>query len=152
MSVRVTQIREALAALLATINGTGSYTINLSATDAVKYGLPPVEGAHAQSAWISNAGVRKEREGADLTSWLWRASFRVVVFVTSDDTAAARLTAIEQALADIHTAIEVDVTLGGLAYDTSASMEEPGLQSFDSQGFCYGQFLVECWWLAGGSS
>ena len=109
-------VREALAATLATIDGTGSYTLDLSGAGAVLYGMPPATGRPAgHRAYVFRGEARYTRTPeATLGGWMREGSLGITVLTPSDSTASAdREAGIDAIERDLMDAIDAALSTGG---------------------------------------
>lgn len=113
MASRVRTIMTALIARLNTINGSGSYAYDLSATDSVKVGVPTgsQEGIHLPAVWLDFD--LPQTDGPDLAGFMWTLEIRLVAVcaATTQDPGERKLVA-SDLWDDIVTAITADRRLG----------------------------------------
>ncbi len=117
MSSQTRGVLGAVKTALQTINGAGSYTYDLSATDKVKLGTPNMDGSLYPCAWIGAPELRSEhgpqlgRYRRTLTIPIWG-----MAAATSSSTEERGLVA-SDLLDDIAVALETDRTLGSRVLD-----------------------------------
>lgn len=141
-------VKDAIKAALVAINGTGSYTYNLSASGVVRYGRPTQEGGvRCPSCWLWYEGGDDEQ--IELVGQVRRARYAIqaAVQTTTAGMEAAGDAAMDL-IADIRRALFTDPTLGGLvttAHATDATLDgdEAGIP-----GGAVAVMVVEVEWLA----
>lgn len=122
---RIVDVLDALVAAVAGINGTGSYTNDLSATGAVFVASGFPQGAPDKCVWIFPGGIDTEVAGlgvANITQWKRTMTFGVNGFIPGTaDTPYARYVAAASLYDDIWTALMSNRQLGGSVIDTTIS-------------------------------
>lgn len=122
---RLTDIKSALKTAIAGINGTGSYTYDLSATGAVFVASGFPAGAPDTCVWLFPGPVSTEVAGigtANITQWKREQTWGVNGFVPgAADTPEARIEAANLLYDDIWLAILSNRTLGGNVIDINVS-------------------------------
>ena len=146
MASRSRQVLDAVRDALVTINGAGSYTHNLSGTDAVKIGRSRPEDTVLPAAWVAVATLRSEHgTGSGRYRRLLTVDIEARVSATSQTTEERACTALDL-LDDIVTALEANRTMGGLIYDlilegVDIDGDEIGMSNV---GIVYAQVVL--WW------
>lgn len=113
-------VRAALAAMLATIDGSGDYTLDLSGAGAVIYGLPPATGRPAgHRAYIFRGEARYTRgTPATLGGWHRVGSWGLTLLTPSSSTAPAdREAGLDSIERDLMDAIDAALLTGGALAD-----------------------------------
>lgn len=115
---------DAIADLLATVNGSGGYTNTLTATDSIQYGDPGIDPVAPQvSVWITSVLVESTAQSAALGEYERTAMIELLALAkATEDTPLKRLDGITALVDDIVMAIEGSSapgqrTLGGIAID-----------------------------------
>jgi len=129
MSNRLNDINTKLLALFATINGTGAYTNDLSATGRVFLAGGRPDGAPDLCVWLVQGAVEVAPAsvgGGAASKHRWTATYAVNGFVPATaDTPAARLTAANILFQDLFTALMTSRQLNdgarNLVYDVGLS-------------------------------
>lgn len=141
-------MKDALKTALAGINGTGSYTYDLSATGVVRYGRPTEEGGvRCPSCWLWYEGGDDEQ--IELVGQMRRARFAIQAAVqTTTASMEAAADAAMDLIADLRRAVLAEPTLGGLvtmahAADATVDGDEAGIP-----GGAVAVVMVEVEWLA----
>lgn len=111
----------AIVTALATINGTGSFSADLSGTGCVQVGTPDPEGGRLPVGWVAFLGSEVSRD-ADLggyrTTYTWAAEVRVAADGSSLATRSAQGANL---LEDVITVLTAEPTLGGAVLDIEVS-------------------------------
>lgn len=107
MSVRLNDIQDALVAALQTIDGSGDYTNDLSATGRVIVASNRPDGAPDLSVWLSQGMVSVSiTDDVPLGLFRWEVEYDVAGFAPATaDTPAARIQAANTLLADLWTCL-----------------------------------------------
>lgn len=157
MSVRLNDIMDRLVLTIQAVNGTGSYTYDLSATGRVFVagGIP--DGAPDLCVWLVQGSVNAEPAGlgaASLTRWKWTANVAVNGFVRATaDTPYARIVAANKLYADLWRALMANRKLNTGSADLVIDMTLSEMQAleggivnaaFAGQGVC--AFVVTLTW------
>jgi hypothetical protein len=106
-------VRSALVATLQTIDGTGSYTLDLSAS--THEGVPPAGRPAGSVAYVYRGEGSYSRDpDATLGGWMRTGRWGVTVYATSDSTAAAdREGLLDTMESDIMAALDASLLSGG---------------------------------------
>lgn len=118
MSSTVRAVMGAVKTALATVNGSGSYTYDLSATDRVKIGRPSLTESLVPCVWVS-IGQLESDHGPQLGRYTRRLAIDLEGRVALDggNTAEERELEAMDLLDDVCIALETDRTLGGRVLD-----------------------------------
>lgn len=121
MSSTLRAVQSALVSAFQAIDGTGTFTHNLSATGVVQVGVPTLGDGPVPGLWVHFQSMDGARD-ADLGAYR-----RTVTFLVEGRVAASSGTLQEQSaiamdlLSDLLQALEADPTLGGLVQDIETS-------------------------------
>jgi len=157
MSNRLDDIQTRLVAQLATIDGAGAYTNDLSATGRVFVANARPDGAPDLCVWLAQGEIASSREGAPLGMYVWTVTYGVAGFAPATaDTPAARISAANGLLADLVACIDANRALNDgtrdLVHDiwlTQMESVDGAAIDFAGQGVC--SFLLTLTWIGGGS-
>lgn len=133
----VTTIKNAIKAQLASIDGSGSYTYDLSAAGRIIVGQGIPEGAPDLCLWLAQ-GPLDCPPGESLIRYKFSLTMYVSAFVpAAADTPESRLDAANDMMKDILLALNSTATkriLGGLVWDTTLSFGAADGQDFGRPG------------------
>jgi len=141
---------DAVVTALAGIDGTGAYNHDFSDSGQVTLGAPSQEPARLS---IQVRGARPDCSIAETTNrWRWDMGFTLVVFLgPAVATPSTRIAGALNAMSDIHRAMTVDRTLGGVVLDLKPD-GEPEINEIDP---AIGGDLIwpwTCYWLTSGGA
>lgn len=139
MSNRLNDIQAQLLTQLATIDGTGGYTYDLSPAGRVFVGASRPDGGPDLCVWLYQGEIRMDPEGdVPLGVYRWSVTYGVAGFVPATaDTPQARIMAANHLFADLWTCIHGNRALNNGTRDLVYDIGLAEMQSLDgaSVGF-----------------